>query len=58
MLTVDEGGKATAAVVAPRLKLADLTDRALMIHAWGDNYSYQPEKLGGGGVRIACGIAL
>ncbi len=57
MLTVDEGGKATAPVVAPRLKLADLTGRALMIHAGGDNYSDQPEKLGGGGARIACGMA-
>jgi superoxide dismutase, Cu-Zn family len=56
VLTVDEGGKATAPVVAPRLKLADLTGRALLIHAGGDNFSDQPETLGGGGARIACGV--
>jgi Cu-Zn family superoxide dismutase len=27
-----------------------------MIHAGGDNYSDHPEKLGGGGARIACGV--
>jgi Cu-Zn family superoxide dismutase len=55
-LKVDAAGKATAPVVAPRLKIADLIGHALMIHAGGDNYSDKPEKLGGGGERIACGI--
>ena len=55
-LRVDSGGKATSPVVAPRLKMADLTGRSLMIHAGGDNYSDKPEKLGGGGERIACGV--
>jgi Cu-Zn family superoxide dismutase len=27
-----------------------------MIHAGGDNYSDEPEPLGGGGARIACGV--
>jgi Cu-Zn family superoxide dismutase len=27
-----------------------------MIHSGGDNYSDVPEKLGGGGGRIACGV--
>jgi superoxide dismutase, Cu-Zn family len=27
-----------------------------MVHAGGDNFSDQPEPLGGGGGRIACGI--
>ena len=27
-----------------------------MIHAGGDNYSDQPQPLGGGGARIACGV--
>ncbi len=27
-----------------------------MIHAGGDNYSDTPEKLGGGGARVACGV--
>jgi superoxide dismutase, Cu-Zn family len=55
-LKVDSTGKATAPVVAPRLKMTDLAGHALMIHAGGDNYSDQPEKLGGGGKRIACGV--
>lgn len=55
-LKVDAAGKATAPVVAPRLKIGDLSGRALMIHAGGDNYSDKPAKLGGGGERIACGI--
>jgi superoxide dismutase, Cu-Zn family len=55
-LKVDNSGNATAPVVAPRLKLPDLAGHALMIHAGGDTYSDTPEKLGGGGARIACGI--
>ena len=27
-----------------------------MIHSGGDNYSDAPEKNGGGGERIACGV--
>ncbi len=56
-LTVDKKGKATKTVIAPRVKLADLHGHALVIHAGGDNYSDQPVKLGGGGGRIACGVA-
>ena len=55
-LTVAANGTATKAVDAPHLKLADLGGHALMIHAGGDNYSDQPQKLGGGGARIACGV--
>lgn len=55
-LTVAANGKATKPVVAPHLKLADITGHAVMIHAGGDNYSDQPVKLGGGGGRIACGV--
>ena len=55
-LYVDAGGKATLPVLAPRLKVADLNDKSLMIHAGGDNYSDTPEALGGGGARIACGV--
>ena len=53
---VDNDGKATTPVLAPRVKVADLKGRALMIHAGGDNYSDQPKPLGGGGARIACGV--
>jgi Cu-Zn family superoxide dismutase len=55
-LTVGPDGKATEAVTAPRLKTGDVKGRSLMIHAGGDNYSDVPEKLGGGGGRIACGV--
>lgn len=55
-LKVGADGKAMEAVVAPRLKTGDVKARSLMIHAGGDNYSDVPEKLGGGGARIACGV--
>lgn len=55
-LTVGADGKATAAVTAPHLKVADVKGRSLMIHAGGDNYSDQPAPLGGGGARVACGV--
>jgi Cu-Zn family superoxide dismutase len=55
-LVVGTDGRATQPVTASRLKLADVTGRALMIHAGGDNYSDQPEPLGGGGGRVACGV--
>jgi Cu-Zn family superoxide dismutase len=42
-------------VVAPRLKLADVRGRSLMIHEGGDNYSDSPEN-GGGKGRVACGV--
>jgi superoxide dismutase, Cu-Zn family len=57
VLTIDAGGKATKAVVAPHLRVADVKGHAVMIHAGGDNYSDQPAPLGGGGARIACGVA-
>jgi Cu-Zn family superoxide dismutase len=56
-LFVDTDGKCTLPVLAPRLKVADLAGRSLMIHAGGDNYSDTPAPLGGGGARIACGVA-
>src|SRR3990172_5688428 len=37
-LYVSADGKATLPVVAPRLKVADLKGRSLMVHAGGDNY--------------------
>jgi Cu-Zn family superoxide dismutase len=56
VLIVDAQGKATLPVLAPRLKLGMITGHTIMIHAGSDNYSDQPEKLGGGGARIACGV--
>src|SRR3990172_5629354 len=55
-LTVGADGKAVTAVIAPRLKMADVKGRSLMIHAGGDNYADQPAPLGGGGARAACGV--
>lgn len=55
-LYVDEKGIADQSLLAPRLKEADLKNHAIMIHEGGDNYSDQPEKLGGGGKRVACGV--
>lgn len=55
-LYVDAQGNASQPVLAPRLKLEQLTGHALMLHAGGDNHADHPEKLGGGGARIACGV--
>ena len=55
-LYVNSNGVANMTTTAPRLKLADVSGRALMIHAGGDNYSDHPQALGGGGARIACGL--
>ena len=55
-LHVDADGKATNPVLGPRLKLADVLNRSLMVHAGGDNHSDHPDPLGGGGARIACGV--
>jgi Cu-Zn family superoxide dismutase len=55
-LIVAADGAANNPMVAPRLKVSDLRGRSLVIHAGGDTYSDQPQPLGGGGARIACGI--
>jgi len=55
-LTVDTKGQATLPVLAPRLTVSAVRNHTLMIHVGGDNYSDSPEKLGGGGVRLACGV--
>ena len=56
ILVVDKNGDATLPTMAPRLTMNDFKNHALMIHLNGDNYSDTPEKLGGGGPRIACGV--
>jgi len=55
-LVVDAKGNATLPVLAPRLKLAELKGKALMIHVGGDNHSDHPQPLGGGGARMACAV--
>jgi Cu-Zn family superoxide dismutase len=54
-LFVNDKAEAYHPVLAPRIKLADLKGRALVIHEGSDNYTEQP-KLGGGGGRMACGV--
>ncbi|WP_312629680.1 superoxide dismutase [Cu-Zn] SodC [Scandinavium sp.] len=57
VLVVNNDGKATQPVLAPRLKkLDEIKGKALMIHVGGDNMSDQPKPLGGGGARYACGV--
>jgi len=55
-LEVDADRRATTAVTAPRLTVAQVRGLALVIHAGGDNYADQLALLGGGGLCIACGI--
>lgn len=55
-LEADGEGRAAVELVAPRLTVADARGRALVIHAGGDTYSDDPEPLGGGGARVACGV--
>ncbi len=57
-LYVDANGNASSPVLAPRLTMADMKGRSLMIHMGGDNHADHPAPLGGGGARVACGIAL
>lgn len=56
VLFVNKHGVANVPMLAPRLKLSDMKEHALMIHYGGDNYADYPQKLGGGAARIACGV--
>jgi Cu-Zn family superoxide dismutase len=56
VIAVAANGTATNPVLAPRLEMADLKGRSLMIHAAGDNHSDHPAPAGGGGARMACGV--
>ena len=50
-------GTGNIAGAAPRItNVTQLRDKALMIHAGGDNYRDEPKPDGGGGPRIACGV--
>ena len=57
-LFVDAAGNANQPVLSPRLKMADMKGRALMVHVGGDNHSDHPAALGGGGARMVCGVSL
>lgn len=56
VLIVNADGTATLPTLAPRFNVSTMKGHSLMIHEGGDNYSDKPEKLGGGGARIACGV--
>ena len=57
LLQVAADGTLTQTLAAPHMKdVGALRGKTVMIHAGGDNYSDQPQPLGGGGARIACGI--
>ena len=55
-LFVDAEGNANQPVLAPRLKMADIAGRSLMVHVGGDNHADHPAPLGGGGARMICGV--
>ena len=55
-LYVDSVGNANNPILAPRLKIADVKGRSLMLHAGGDNHADHPAPMGGGGPRFACGV--
>ena len=55
-LFVDASGNANYPVLAPRLKIAYVKGRSLMVHAGGDNHADHPAPLGGGGGRLVCGV--
>jgi Cu-Zn family superoxide dismutase len=55
-LYIGHDGGSEQSYLAPRIRLSDFTDRALVIHKGSDNYSDDPQPLGGGGARIACGV--
>lgn len=56
VLIVNSKGEANHKMLVKSLTAAEIKNRALIIHAGGDNYSDLPEKLGGGGARLACGV--
>ena len=55
-LIVSAAGTSKEQASAPRLTVADLKGRSIVIHEAGDNFSDAPKTLGGGGARIACGV--
>jgi Cu-Zn family superoxide dismutase len=56
-LYIDANGNASLPVLAPRIHdITGISHRALMVHHAGDNYADMPEKLGGGGARMVCGV--
>lgn len=55
-LYVSPEGTAETPILAPRLTVEAISQRAIMVHMGGDNFSDDPAPLGGGGARLACGV--
>ena len=56
LLQVNDDGTAEGPLTAPRLRVSQVRNLALVIHEDSDNFSDVPKPLGGGGARIACGV--
>jgi len=56
VLNVGESGKVKTEFYMPYLSVKEIRERSVIIHRDGDNYQDEPQVLGGGGKRIACGI--
>ena len=57
VLEVAGDGSATQTLTAPHIKdVSALRGKSVVVHVGGDNYSDQPQPLGGGGARIGCGV--
>ncbi|MEQ8229295.1 MAG: superoxide dismutase family protein [Rhodospirillales bacterium] len=54
---VEPDGSVSIPVLAPRVKVADVKGRSLMIHAGADRYSgHMQHSHGKGGTRMYCGV--
>lgn len=52
----DKNEESKSLLFVEGLKVTDIKGRSVIIHEGGDNYSDEPKPLGGGGIRIACGV--
>ena len=56
-IIVEHDGTASIPVLAPRLKVADLKNRSLIIHGGADRYTGHARRHHGkGGMRMYCGV--
>ena len=56
-LIVEADGSATIPVLAPRLRAAELSGRAIIVHAGPDRYQdHAAHHQGSGGARVYCGL--
>lgn len=56
-LIVEQDGRVRISTLAPRVKVADLKGRSLMIHAGADRYQdHEDHAHGQGGDRMYCGV--